>query len=47
VRNILDKLVRNQAVRLMQHYPQVPSKQELMTIRPEDLPSKEPAGKKG
>jgi stage V sporulation protein K len=47
VRNILDKLVRNQAVRLMQLYPQVPSKQELMTIRPEDLPSKEPTGKKG
>lgn len=40
VRNTLDKAIRNQAVRLMRQHPAVPSKQELMTIRPEDLPTK-------
>ncbi len=40
VRNILDKAVRNQAVRLLHQHPNVPSKQELMTLRPEDLISK-------
>ena len=38
VRNVLDKAIRNQAVRLLHQHPNVPSKQELMTIRPEDLP---------
>lgn len=38
VRNVLDKAVRNQAVRLLHQHPNVPSKQELMTLRPEDLP---------
>ncbi len=37
VRNILDKAVRHQSVRLLNQYPAVPSKQELMTLRPEDL----------
>jgi stage V sporulation protein K len=40
VRNSLDKAIRNQAVRLMNLYPVVPSKQELMTIRPEDVTGK-------
>jgi stage V sporulation protein K len=37
VRNLLEKSIRHQAVRLLNHYTNVPSKQELMTIRPEDL----------
>lgn len=37
VRNMLDKAIRNQSVRLLYHYPTVPSKQELMTLRPEDV----------
>ncbi|MFD2115844.1 AAA family ATPase [Paenibacillus yanchengensis] len=38
VRNILEKAIRHQAVRLLQTYANsVPSKQELMSIRPEDL----------
>lgn len=40
VRNVLDRAIRHQAVRLLQQYPHVPSKQELMTIRPEDLMGK-------
>ncbi|MGZ9584144.1 AAA family ATPase [Paenibacillus marinisediminis] len=38
VRNIMEKAMRNQAVRLLQLYPiQSPGKLELMTLRPEDL----------
>jgi len=37
VRNLLEKAIRHQAVRLMNHYVTVPAKQELMAIRPEDL----------
>jgi len=37
VRNVLEKAIRNQAVRLLNQYVSVPSKHELMTIRPEDL----------
>jgi stage V sporulation protein K len=37
VRNILEKSIRHQAVRLLNQYTTVPSKQELMSIRPEDL----------
>ncbi|MBP1995201.1 AAA family ATPase [Paenibacillus eucommiae] len=37
VRNLLEKSIRHQAVRLLNQYTTVPSKQELMSIRPEDL----------
>lgn len=38
VRNLLEKAVRQQAVRLMNHYPRTtPSKSELMSIRSEDI----------
>jgi stage V sporulation protein K len=37
VRNVLDKAIRNQAVRLLHQHPNIPTKQELMTLRPEDL----------
>ncbi len=37
VRNILEKAIRHHAVRVLNHYPTVPSKQELMSIRSEDL----------
>lgn len=37
VRNLLEKSIRHQAVRLMGQYTTAPSKQELMSIRPEDL----------
>ncbi|WP_199614733.1 AAA family ATPase [Paenibacillus alkalitolerans] len=37
IRNLLDKAIRNQSVRLLHQYPTVPSKQELMSLRPEDL----------
>lgn len=38
VRNIMEKAMRNQAVRLLHQYPvQSPGKLELMTLRPEDL----------
>ncbi|EHQ63403.1 ATPase AAA [Paenibacillus dendritiformis C454] len=38
VRNVMEKAMRNQAVRLLQTYPeQSPGKLELMTLRPEDL----------
>ncbi|UJF36008.1 AAA family ATPase [Paenibacillus hexagrammi] len=37
VRNILEKAMRHQAVRLLSQYVQTPSKHELMSIRPEDL----------
>ncbi|MCI3920427.1 AAA family ATPase [Paenibacillus sp. TRM 82003] len=40
VRNMLDKAIRHQAVRLLHQHPNVPSKQELMTLRPEDLLAK-------
>ncbi|KJB84873.1 hypothetical protein AZ66_28270, partial [Paenibacillus sp. E194] len=38
VRNVMEKAMRNQAVRLLQLYPQQsPGKLELMTLKPEDL----------
>lgn len=37
VRNLLEKSMRHQAVRLLSQYVTSPSKQELMSIRPEDL----------
>lgn len=37
VRNVLEKAMRHQAVRLLGQYVSTPSKQELMSIRPEDL----------
>ncbi|HEX7056396.1 MAG TPA: AAA family ATPase [Bacilli bacterium] len=37
VRNVLEKAIRHQAVRLLNQYPTAPSRQELMSIRPEDL----------
>ncbi|KIL39509.1 ATPase AAA [Gordoniibacillus kamchatkensis] len=37
VRNVLEKSMRHQAVRLLSQYTSAPSKQELMAIRPEDL----------
>jgi stage V sporulation protein K len=37
VRNLLEKSIRHQAVRLLNQYTTTPSKQELMSIRPEDL----------
>lgn len=37
VRNVLERAIRHQAVRLLNQYVTVPSKQELMTLRPEDL----------
>ncbi|WP_174819932.1 AAA family ATPase [Paenibacillus koleovorans] len=37
VRNLLEKAIRHQAVRLTSQYTSPPSRQELMTLRPEDL----------
>jgi stage V sporulation protein K len=38
VRNIIEKTIRHQAVRLLSQYSNsVPGKQELMALRPEDL----------
>lgn len=37
VRNILEKAMRHQAVRLLSQYVNTPSKIELMSIRPEDI----------
>lgn len=37
VRNLLEKSMRHQAVRLLSQYVSTPSKQELMSIRPEDM----------
>lgn len=37
VRNTIEKAMRYQAVRLLQHSPAPPTKSELMTLRPEDL----------
>ena len=38
VRNVIEKAIRHQAVRLMSQYPAgSPGKQELMAVRPEDL----------
>lgn len=37
VRNILEKAMRHQAVRLLSQYVNAPSKLELMSIRPEDM----------
>lgn len=37
VRNILEKCIRNHAVRLLNYPVGTPNRQELMTIRPEDL----------
>jgi stage V sporulation protein K len=46
VRNLIEKAMRNHAVRLLNSHVQQPSKQDLMTLRPEDVklyrkPSKE------
>ncbi|WP_438432908.1 AAA family ATPase [Gorillibacterium sp. sgz500922] len=38
IRNLLEKALRNQAVRLLRQGTGTPSKQELMALRPEDLP---------
>lgn len=37
VRNLIEKSIRHQAVRLLEQYDRQPGKQELMTLRPEDL----------
>jgi stage V sporulation protein K len=38
VRNILERAIRNQAVRLLSQYPSgSPGRQELMSLRPEDI----------
>ncbi|TBL80206.1 stage V sporulation protein K [Paenibacillus thalictri] len=37
VRNIIEKAMRHHAVRLLNQHTQQPSRQELMTIRPEDV----------
>jgi stage V sporulation protein K len=37
VRNLIEKAIRHQAVRLLQQYAANPSRQELMLLRPEDL----------
>lgn len=37
VRNLLEKAIRHQAVRILDQFTSPPSRQELMTIRPEDL----------
>jgi len=38
VRNVLERAIRNQAVRLLSQYPvQSPGRSELMAIRPEDI----------
>ncbi|MEB3102719.1 AAA family ATPase [Ferviditalea candida] len=37
IRNLIEKSIRYQAVRLVRQHMRSPSKQELMTIRPEDL----------
>ncbi|MFH5184616.1 AAA family ATPase [Paenibacillus sp. TAB 01] len=37
VRNLIEKAMRNHAVRLLNHNTQQPSKQDLMIIRPEDV----------
>ncbi|MBE1441800.1 stage V sporulation protein K [Paenibacillus sp. OAS669] len=37
VRNLIEKAMRNHAVRLLNQHTQQPSKQDLMTIRPEDV----------
>lgn len=38
VRNVIEKAIRHQAVRLLNQYRSgQPGKQELMTLRPEDL----------
>jgi stage V sporulation protein K len=37
VRNLLEKCMRHQAVRLLNQYPSAPSRQELLSLRPEDL----------
>jgi len=38
VRNVIERAIRNQAVRLLSQYPSgSPGKQELMSLRPEDL----------
>lgn len=37
VRNLLEKSIRHQAVRLMNQTPQPPSSQDLMHLRPEDI----------
>ncbi len=42
IRNLMEKALRNQAVRLLRHSG-TPTKQELMELRPEDLPQAAPA----
>lgn len=37
VRNLLEKAIRNQAVRLLRTSEEAPSRQELMLLKPEDL----------
>ena len=37
VRNVIEKAIRQQAVRLLQQYSTSPSRQELMLLRPDDL----------
>lgn len=37
VRNMIERAMRHQAVRILQQFQATPSKNELMTIRPEDL----------
>lgn len=43
IRNLIEKALRNQAVRLLRQSGGAPSKQELMALRPEDLPQAAPA----
>lgn len=45
VRNQIERAIRFQAVRLLQSYPGSPGRQELMTLRPEDLRFDSPKGK--
>ena len=37
IRNLLEKALRNQAVRLLRQSEETPTKQDLMMLRPEDL----------
>ena len=39
IRNLLEKALRNQAVRLLRQSEEPPSRQDLMILRPEDLSS--------
>lgn len=45
VRNVMERAIRNQAVRLLSSYPNgSPGRQELLTLRPEDLRSQASSG---